>query len=49
VSQINGNLKVNNPFAMDHNAKQFCAELIAPLKLAVVEDWLRDEFFAGKI
>ena len=46
VSQINGNLIAGNAFAMDKTDQQFCAELISPLKLSTMEDWLRDEYWA---
>jgi uncharacterized protein YbjT (DUF2867 family) len=43
VSQINGNLMAGNPFDMNQQDKEFCAELVSPLKLSTIEDWLREE------
>lgn len=42
-SQINENLKNGNYFAMTREDQARCAELIAPLKLTTLEDWLRAE------
>jgi hypothetical protein len=36
-----------NYFAMTEADRDYCAQLIAPLKLTTVEDWMR-EHFAGK-
>ena len=43
VSQINGNLMAGNPFDMDKADQEFCAELIKPLRLKTIEDWLRED------
>jgi len=42
--QINRNLMAGNYFAMTRRDREACAELIAPLELCTVEDWLRGHF-----
>ena len=42
ASQINGNLAAGNYFAMTSEDQVFCRQLVSPLPLVTVEDWLRD-------
>ena len=43
VTQINRNLAAGNPFDIDLDDKVFCENLISPLKLTEVEEWLSHE------
>jgi len=43
-SQINQNLKAGNYFAMNKADRAACAQLISPLSLTTLEDWLRAEY-----
>lgn len=45
-SQINQNLKAGNYFAMTTADRESCNELIRPLSLTTLEDWLRAEKLA---
>ena len=43
-SQINKNICAGNYFEMTRDDRDFCADLIRPLKLSTIEDWLRTHF-----
>lgn len=43
-SQVNGNLKAGNTFAMTLADKAACQALVSPLPLTTLEDWLTDWF-----
>lgn len=44
ASQINQNLAAGNCFAMTAADQAFCRDLVAPLPLVRLEDWLRDHW-----
>jgi len=43
-SQINANIVAGNYFSMTAEDKAYCAELIAPLEMTKLEDWLAEYF-----
>jgi len=43
-SQVNANLRAGNYFAMTADDRAHCAELVSPLKLSTLEDWLQEHF-----
>lgn len=43
-SQINANLLAGNQFAMTMDDRNRCAELVRPLELTTLEDWLRSHW-----
>lgn len=45
-TQVNGNLKAGNTFAMTLADKAACQQLISPLPLTTLEDWLAEWFSA---